>query len=163
MSSCSYHTLSDLAPPPASTSSKVVVRKDMDLRQELFKVLSRVVNREGYRHFGMQSSTSHSLTLICRRLSMFLESLKPTFNPLDSGLPKSMPFTLCPAKGAESTCSILGFASGPKLPKDAHKLNGILAGSTTKIPDALRAKDFEARQHLQGLIFTHKFLRSMNK
>ena len=56
-------------------------------------------------------------------------------------------------------CPLLAFASSHKLPKEAHRLTGLLAGATTEVPDSLRSKDFQARQLLHGLLFTHESLK----
>ena len=71
---------------------------------------------------------------------------------------KTCRFPSTQKSGTEEFCQILVFASAPKLPKDAHKLEGLLSGYTTEIPDDLRTLDFQARQQLQGLLLNHELL-----
>ena len=141
-------------------SSRVIVERNLsDSCDEQSEALAQVVNTEGFKHFGMKMSGPPSLSITSMRPSHFLESLHQTFNQLDSSIPKPMPFSFCPAVGAVSACPIMVFASAPKLPHDAHKLGGILAGYTSEIPDDLRTQDFDARQQLQGLLLTHELMK----
>ena len=80
----------------------------------------------------------------------------PTFSSLMTSLSNSARFSLWSVPGAEKSCALLAFALAPKLPKDAHKLEGPLAVSSSEITKALRSKDFKVRQ---GLFFTHESLK----
>ena len=141
-------------------SSRVVAKPDLpDSRQEHFKALAKIVNTGGYRKFNLESSSSHNLTLNSRQISRFLGSLKSSHSSLDPQTPKPMPFSLCPQPGTEEEAAILTFASAPKLPKNAHKLDGLLAGYTSEVPDTLRMQDFQARQLLHGLLMSHELLK----
>ena len=104
------------------------------------------------------TDTPVTLALNSNKISLFLETLKPSFGSMDPQTPKTMPFSLHHKPGTESAL-ILAFASAPKLPKNAHKLDGLLAGYITEVPDTLRKQDFQARQHLHGLLMNHKLLK----
>jgi len=68
-----------------------------------------------------------------------------------------MPFSFAAPEEAED--SIIAFAAAPKLTKDCHRLGGHLTSLTKEIPDALRTKDFEARQTLLGALTLHESSR----
>ena len=78
---------------------------------------------------------------------------------MDPETPKTMPFSLHPKPCTEKSAFIPAFASAPKLPKNAHKLDGLLAGYTTEVPDTLRTQDFQARQPLHDLLMNHELLK----
>ena len=62
-------------------------------------------------------------------------------------------------KGFDIQSRRFAFASAPKLPKNAHKLDGLLAGYTSEVLDSLRTQDFQARQLLHGLLMSHELLK----
>ena len=70
-----------------------------------------------------------------------------------------MPFSLHPKPCTEKSAFIPAFAWAPKLPKNAHKLDGLLAGYTTEVPDTHRTQDFQARQLLHDLIMNHELFK----
>ena len=94
-----------------------------------------------------------SPSIKCRR---FLESIKKSHDTTSNRAHESTPFVLLLASNFDSLSKLLASASAPKLSKNCHKLSGLLAGKTKEIPDSLRAKDFEARQLLAGLLLLHE-------
>ena len=88
---------------------------------------------------------SKCLAIISQRPSCFVESLKPPYNPLFTVPINYIPFAILPAEDTERFCPLLAFPTSLKLPKEAHRLTGLLAGATTKVPDTLHFKDFQAR------------------
>ena len=137
----------------------VVPRKDLvDTKQEHFKSLLKVVNMSAYHHFGFRSSDLQGLTFTTNKPSRFIESIKEHHHTTTRSY-KVIPFSLPLEPGAESQNKLLAFASAPKLGKNCHKLSGILGGKTREIPDTLRSRDYEIRQHLSGLLTAHEFTK----
>ena len=102
---------------------------------------------------GQESSDSKGLAVISQRRSRSVESLKPTYEPLSTISTKSIPFSIFPAEDTERLCPLLAFTPSPKLPKEAHRLTGLLAGATSEVPDTLRSKDFQVEKFLHNLLF----------
>lgn len=130
----------------------VVPRKDLsDNKGERFKTLALTINATAYKQYGWRSSDSKPFTVGMDRPSRFIGTLHDTHDPTTSLSHKTIPYQI------ESTANpIFAFASAPKLPKDCHRLPGLLAGKTKEIPDELRNKYFELRQQLLGLLLIHE-------
>ena len=114
-----------------------------------FACVLKIVDKNAHSRWGLESIPDQ-LSLSVGRPSRYLLSLKTDFPT------KSMPFSLSPNPTSGSQAEALAFAAAPKLGKDAHVLPGLLTTFTKDLPDALRSKDFEARQQLHGLLFAHE-------
>ena len=130
-----------------------------DSKRQQFRTLSQTVHTGCYQQFRLKSSRSQHQTILTSRVSRFLESLKPDHSTATSYTFKTNQFTIMSNPEAPSTSDLLSFSSAPKLNKECHMLDGILASMTLEIPDTLRIKDFEIRQQLGGLCFAHEHLK----
>lgn len=141
-------------------SSRFVPRDDRpDSKGELFRTIARVLDMERYRHHGFKSSSSVDRRFTTRKPSRFLEALSGTVDPSSTFSFTQTLFTVMPAPDSDSQSQLLAFAAAPKLSRECHRLPGILTGLTSAVPDALRTRDFEARQTLANLFQMHESMR----
>ena len=130
-----------------------------ETKGKYFACVRKIVDKNAHSRWGLESIPDQ-LSLSVGRPSRFLLSLKTDFPT------KPMPFSLSPNPTSGSQAEALAFAAAPKLGKDAHVLPGLLTTFTKDLPDALRSKDFAARQQLHGLLFAHetsKFLGNIGE
>ena len=130
-----------------------------ETRGKYFACVRKIVDKYVHSRWGLESNPDQ-LSLSVSRPSRFLLSLKPDFPN------KTLPFSLSSNPTSDSQAEALAFATAPKLGKEAHVLPGLLTTHTRELPDALRTKDFKARQMLHGLLFAHetsKFLGNIGK
>ena len=90
-----------------SESSRVIKRTDtQDSKQEMFRTLSKVVNMEGFKRFGLAASTSHALTITTTEVSRLLNHSSLQTHQRAPLPPKAhhSPFSLRPRSNTSQTC-----------------------------------------------------------
>ena len=122
-------------------------------KSKQFASVTKIVDKPSLAHLGLVSHPIRPYTLAICRPSRFLHSLK------QDTAPSAVPFFICQQDNVSDPAEALSFASAPKFSRDCHKLPDLLSQHTKELPDSLRTKDFEARSHHQGLIFSHESAR----
>lgn len=127
-------------------STIVVPRKNLrDNKCELFKLLTHTINATAYKPLGWRSSDRNPYKIAITKTSRFVETFKGSLDPTVPPSNKPTPYYLEAASDSSAPNLILAFASAPKLPRDCHRLTGLLVGKTKEVPDVLHNKDYAHR------------------
>ena len=142
-------------------SCRVIVHKELEeFKKNKFESLSKVINTECYKTYGLSTSSSEPFCLTTSKVSRFASALPEDITH------KPANFSLQASPEYESPPPLVAFASAPKLSKDCHHIEGVLINSTTEVSEDLRSKDFQARQNLLSNFFAHEtatFIASLVK
>ena len=118
-----------------------------------FRSLTKPCNTYAYRSLNFVPGPAYSHTITTGKPPTFLATI-PNLEPITPSAFTKTPLFVDLATNSDPYLDIYAFANAPLLPKDCHKLGGLLANLTSAVPDYLHSKDFEARQTLAGLLFT---------
>lgn len=157
-----YDTFRPIAWSPAIralvlASSRVIVKsEESESRTKHHATFSKVTNTELYKHLHIKPAASPAFHYHCDKISRFLVAIKEPRNRIPF---KAPPMTIGLSPDYENPPAIVEFAAAPKLSRECHIIKGVLSSATCAVPEALRTRDFEARQHLLSLIFMHETLQ----